>query len=205
MDTPQVALQDARGRGLTPASAAGWRALVADLRRALPGTRHPAVVAVLMFACVFVLRLSVDASETSGILTLFIAPIVLITITYGTRAGAGAATLALGLVFLRDGIQSVHLDAVQLSTRTVVFYGVPLTIYLAGKRPREPRPGPAPPRLTPREREVLSLLGAGHTNAEIAEKLVLSVRTVESHRSSLQRKLGRPSRSELVAHARQLA
>jgi two-component system response regulator NreC len=55
--------------------------------------------------------------------------------------------------------------------------------------------------LTPRESEVLSLLAAGHTNREIAERLVLSVRTVESHRANLMGKLDLHSRAELVQYA----
>jgi two-component system, NarL family, response regulator NreC len=55
--------------------------------------------------------------------------------------------------------------------------------------------------LTPRELEVLRLIAMGHTNAEIAVQLVLSVRTIESHRSHIQRKLGRPRRTELVRYA----
>ena len=55
--------------------------------------------------------------------------------------------------------------------------------------------------LTPREREVLRLIALGHTNAEVAERLYLSVRTVETHRANIHRKLGTESRSELVRHA----
>jgi len=52
--------------------------------------------------------------------------------------------------------------------------------------------------LSGREREVFRLLVLGYTNPEIAQALFLSVRTVESHRASLQRKLGRASRAQLV-------
>jgi two-component system response regulator NreC len=41
----------------------------------------------------------------------------------------------------------------------------------------------------------------GHTNAEIAEQLVISVRTVESHRAHIQQKLRVSKRSELVRYA----
>jgi DNA-binding NarL/FixJ family response regulator len=55
--------------------------------------------------------------------------------------------------------------------------------------------------LTQREQEVLRLLALGHTNAEAAAKLHLSVRTVETHRSNIQAKLGSTSRAELVRQA----
>ncbi|MFN8152096.1 MAG: response regulator transcription factor [Solirubrobacterales bacterium] len=65
--------------------------------------------------------------------------------------------------------------------------------------PEEPD-GP-PDDLTPREIEVLELLALGYMNPEIADKLVLSVRTVETHRANIQRKTGRSTRAELVAYA----
>src|SRR5947209_17220092 len=52
--------------------------------------------------------------------------------------------------------------------------------------------------LTAREREVLNLVGQGFTSAQIAERLFISVRTVESHRSNLTKKLGLHSQAEMV-------
>jgi DNA-binding NarL/FixJ family response regulator len=52
--------------------------------------------------------------------------------------------------------------------------------------------------LTPREKDVLLLLARGYTNRQIAQKLNLSPRTVEGHRSSLVSKLGFSSRVELM-------
>jgi two-component system response regulator NreC len=60
-----------------------------------------------------------------------------------------------------------------------------------------------PTELTDRELGVLKLLALGHTNAEIADQLFLSVRTVESHRARIQRKLGTSGRAELVRYARE--
>jgi two-component system response regulator NreC len=56
-------------------------------------------------------------------------------------------------------------------------------------------------QLTPRELDVLSLVALGHTNRQIAQRLTLSVRTVESHRANLMAKLGLRSRVELVRYA----
>jgi DNA-binding NarL/FixJ family response regulator len=55
--------------------------------------------------------------------------------------------------------------------------------------------------LSDREREVLELLALGHTNQEIAKTLYLSVRTVETHRAHIMRKLDFSSRADLVRYA----
>ncbi len=64
----------------------------------------------------------------------------------------------------------------------------------------EPPPGP-PDELSEREAEVLRLIALGNTNAEIAQQLYLSVRTVETHRSHIQQKLRLSTRAELVGYA----
>lgn len=55
--------------------------------------------------------------------------------------------------------------------------------------------------LSEREEEVLRLIALGHTNAEIAEQLYISVRTVETHRAHIQQKLNVSTRAELVRSA----
>lgn len=57
--------------------------------------------------------------------------------------------------------------------------------------------------LSPRETEILRLIALGHTSAEIAGRLHLSRRTVETHRAGLYRKLGLTTRAELVRYALQ--
>jgi DNA-binding CsgD family transcriptional regulator len=74
--------------------------------------------------------------------------------------------------------------------------------------PREPAPEPidrdaAPDKLSRREREILALLALGHTNREIAERVHLSVRTVEWHRARIQSKLHVTGRAALARIARQ--
>jgi DNA-binding NarL/FixJ family response regulator len=56
-------------------------------------------------------------------------------------------------------------------------------------------------RLTAREREIVQLLSEGRSNQEVADVLGISVRTAETHRASILRKLGLKSLAELVRYA----
>lgn len=56
-------------------------------------------------------------------------------------------------------------------------------------------------KLSPRERELLSLLTEGYTNTQIAERLCVSRRTVDAHRANLKRKLGIRSQAQLIRYA----
>lgn len=111
---------------------------------------------------------------------------------YARRAlGAGA----LGYV-LKDAAGEELIEAVR---RAAV--GVPyLNPRLGARLALEPETG-LPGGLTEREVEVLRMVALGHTNHEIAEKLFLSVRTVETHRAHIQQKLRLGSRAELVRYA----
>jgi DNA-binding CsgD family transcriptional regulator len=55
--------------------------------------------------------------------------------------------------------------------------------------------------LSDREREVLELVVLGHTQKEIAERLCVSVKTIESHRARVAEKLNCKTRAELVSYA----
>jgi DNA-binding NarL/FixJ family response regulator len=72
--------------------------------------------------------------------------------------------------------------------------------------PRGPRPATRenPAQLTPREVDVLGLLAEGLRNAQMAERLVVSRRTVDFHVSSILRKLDAHTRGEAVAEARRV-
>lgn len=63
--------------------------------------------------------------------------------------------------------------------------------------------GPAPEksRISDREREIVQLLAEGKTSKEIATILGISVRTVETHRATIMKKLGLKSFSELIRYA----
>jgi DNA-binding NarL/FixJ family response regulator len=75
---------------------------------------------------------------------------------------------------------------------------VVLTGYLGGKPLKGETSGG---RLTPREREIVQLLAEGLTNKEIANTLNISVKTAETHRTNIMRKLDLHSVSELVRYA----
>lgn len=57
--------------------------------------------------------------------------------------------------------------------------------------------------LSEREKEVLTLIAKGYSNKEIADRLVISVKTVETHKSNVMEKLGLRTRPELVKFAMQ--
>jgi two-component system, NarL family, response regulator NreC len=102
---------------------------------------------------------------------------------------------ALGYV-LKEAAESELVEAV----RRAAIGDIYLNPRLGARMAAEPPPGP-PDGLSEREVEVLRMIALGHTNAEIAEELYLSVRTVETHRAHIQQKLRLGSRSELVRYA----
>lgn len=102
---------------------------------------------------------------------------------------------ALGYV-LKEAAESELVEAVHRASVGDTY----LNPRLGARVAAEPPPGP-PDGLSEREVEVLRMIALGHTNAEIAEQLYLSVRTVETHRAHIQQKLRLGSRSELVRYA----
>lgn len=77
------------------------------------------------------------------------------------------------------------------------------TVAPVHRKVSSPRSGgrPAGDTLSEREREVLVFIARGHTNQQIADKLYLSVKTVESYRARLMTKLGLHDRAELTRFA----
>lgn len=102
---------------------------------------------------------------------------------------------ALGYV-LKEAAESELVEALRRAAAGDTY----LNPRLGARVAAEPPPGP-PDGLSEREVEVLRMIALGHTNAEIAEQLYLSVRTVETHRAHIQQKLRLGSRSELVRYA----
>jgi DNA-binding NarL/FixJ family response regulator len=70
-----------------------------------------------------------------------------------------------------------------------------------GKRPRSEDSSDSPLRLTAREREIIQLLAEGKSSKEVAAVLDISVKTAETHRANLMRKLDCHSVVELVRYA----
>src|SRR5581483_6870917 len=104
---------------------------------------------------------------------------------------------ALGYV-LKEAAETELVEAVQRASHGDTY----LNPRLGARVAAEPPPGP-PDGLSEREVEVLRMIALGHTNAEIAQELYLSVRTVETHRAHIQQKLSLASRAELVRYALQ--
>ena len=102
---------------------------------------------------------------------------------------------ALGYV-LKESAESELVEAIRRAAAGDTY----LNPRLGARVAAEPPPG-LPDGLSEREVEVLRMIALGHTNAEIAEQLFLSVRTVETHRAHIQQKLRLASRSELVRYA----
>jgi DNA-binding CsgD family transcriptional regulator len=74
--------------------------------------------------------------------------------------------------------------------------GAPAALDLGSREPRAAAPGLD--ALSPRERELLTLVARGHTDAQIAEQLHISVRTVSSHLDRIRDKTGCRRRADLT-------
>jgi len=96
---------------------------------------------------------------------------------------------------LKDAPADELMAAIQSVLAGRVFYSARIARGMA-----EQSPGPLD-ALTRRERDILGCIGRGMANKEIAAQLGVSVRTVETHRLNLKRKLGIEGRSGLVKYA----
>jgi len=111
------------------------------------------------------------------------------------RAGAAGYVL-------KRAVESELVNAIRAVSRGDLYVHPGMTRALLASSPLQPGGDTAEAEtLTPREIEVLSLVAQGYTNRQVADRLSLSVRTVESHRANLMEKLGLHSRVELVRYA----
>jgi DNA-binding NarL/FixJ family response regulator len=99
--------------------------------------------------------------------------------------------------FLVDAIQSLSQHKPFFTSKVSEVLFADLLTRSAG-----PSNGPQPgQRLSGREREIVQLLAEGRSNKEVADNLGISVRTAETHRASILRKLGLDSIASLVRYA----
>ncbi|MBT8224017.1 MAG: response regulator transcription factor [Dactylosporangium sp.] len=113
------------------------------------------------------------------------------------RAGASG-------FLLKDTRPEVLLDALRRTHRGESLFAPSILTRLVAHyvaTPRPERPAPSIRRLTAREVEVLTLIGRGLANSEIATGLAISVKTVKTHISHLLAKLGARDRAQLVIAA----
>jgi DNA-binding NarL/FixJ family response regulator len=111
---------------------------------------------------------------------------------------AGASGYVLKSVADQDLISACH---AALRGESFLYPGVLSALmrnYLARVRRGEDLPARV---LTPREDEVLKLIAEGHSSKEIADTLVISLKTVERHRANILQKLGMRDRTELTRYA----
>jgi DNA-binding NarL/FixJ family response regulator len=110
------------------------------------------------------------------------------------RAGASG-------YLLKDGAASELLAGIRALKAGKGFFGAQATRALAEAYRSDAMPDDPYGRLTDREREVFQLVIEGKTNAQIAELLYISPKTVDNHRTRLMEKLGVHSTAELVRYA----
>jgi DNA-binding NarL/FixJ family response regulator len=130
---------------------------------------------------------------------------VLILTTYDLdRYVYGALRAGASGFLLKDAPAADLVDGVRVVARGDALLAPPITRRLIAEFARRPDPETGPPELAElsgREREVLELVARGHSNAEIANQLVVAEATVKSHVGSILMKLGLRDRVQAVVLA----
>jgi two-component system, NarL family, response regulator NreC len=115
------------------------------------------------------------------------------TIRNVLAAGADGYVLkSAGVTDLFAGIRAVARGGLYLQSSIGIAFA---------SKPSEELVPPSIGGLTPKETDVLRLLALGHTNAEIAQLVGASLRTIETHRAHIHQKLDRHTRAELVRYS----
>ncbi|RPI11065.1 MAG: DNA-binding response regulator [Zetaproteobacteria bacterium] len=110
------------------------------------------------------------------------------------RAGASGYVL-------KRAADTELLAAIRAAARGEVFLDPGLAKGLVEDVVRPKAQEPVLPTLSDREREVLHLLARGHTNQQVADRLCIGVKSVETYKARLMEKLGLKGRAELVRYA----
>jgi len=116
----------------------------------------------------------------------------------------GALDLGVQGYVLKDSALAEVVEAVKVVAGGSNFASPILATYLFSRRAREKtllKQQPGLQELTPTERRVLQMIGDGQSTAEVAEKLFVSVRTVEHHRAHICSKLNLHGRDALLRFA----
>jgi DNA-binding CsgD family transcriptional regulator len=142
-------------------------------------------------------RAAVLHGAAGALWTLLNAP-VLLGPGYAEFRAAAAGTARAGLGAERFAALRGHGSGLPLSAALAVARGETPAAPPSGSRGGPPD-GTRTTRLTPREREVAALVAEGLANRDIAGRLYLSKRTVDSHVEHIFGKLGLSSRTELAA------
>jgi len=108
---------------------------------------------------------------------------------------------ARGFLLKSDAARDLVAAVEALQRRTTFFTSSVAEIVLNGYLNRRSDERPVKDRLTAREREVVQLLAEGKTSKEVAVALNLSVKTAETHRTNVMRKLDLHSVADLVRYA----
>jgi two-component system, NarL family, response regulator NreC len=124
--------------------------------------------------------------------------VVVLTMNSEARVAREALLSGASAFVLKEDAEPELIEAIRAAVSGHSYLSPRLGAWMAAEPPPA-RSGPD--GLTDRELEVLKLVALGQTNREIARQLYLAERTIESHRSHVQSKIGRVSRVELVAYA----
>lgn len=108
---------------------------------------------------------------------------------------------ARGFLLKSDAARDMVSAVEALQRQTTFFTSSVAELVLSGYLHRRDEAKPRRDRLTPREREVVQLLAEGKSSKEVAVALSLSVKTAETHRTNVMRKLDLHSVADLVRYA----
>jgi DNA-binding NarL/FixJ family response regulator len=126
----------------------------------------------------------------------------ILALTAREDASVVRETLAAGAsgYVLKHSVAQALVDAIHVVARGEVYVDPVVAASLALQFAHKARGGPAAAmaELSPRETEVLQLIAHGHSNKEIATRLDVSVKTVETHKARSMAKLGLTGRADIV-------